>query len=170
MQGDGALTWLKELFFLCGNFDQLPLGKPHARFGRTSQPDAILASIYENQPDLLRGLSPALCHARATGCLKIASAYSMEAARDRHHLGHGFVCSMSRKGNCWDNAVAERFFLNLSASGSANTPTTPRPGLTSPATSSASTTASASIQQWVICRPPSMEMAVREPIVVSEIT
>jgi putative transposase len=26
---------------------------------------------------------------------------------------HDFVCSMSRKGNCWDNAVAERFFLNL---------------------------------------------------------
>ena len=26
---------------------------------------------------------------------------------------HGFVCRMSRKGNCWDNSVAERFFLNL---------------------------------------------------------
>jgi transposase InsO family protein len=26
---------------------------------------------------------------------------------------HGFVCGISRKGNCWDNAVAERFFLNL---------------------------------------------------------
>lgn len=26
---------------------------------------------------------------------------------------HGYICSMSRKGNCWDNAVAERFFLNL---------------------------------------------------------
>jgi len=26
---------------------------------------------------------------------------------------HGFVCSMSRKGNCWDNTVAGRFFLNL---------------------------------------------------------
>jgi len=26
---------------------------------------------------------------------------------------HGITCSMSRKGNCWDNAVAERFFLNL---------------------------------------------------------
>lgn len=26
---------------------------------------------------------------------------------------HGFVCSMSRKGNCWDNSVVERFFLNL---------------------------------------------------------
>lgn len=32
--------------------------------------------------------------------------------------GHGFICSMSRKGNCWESkhcfdAVAERFFLNL---------------------------------------------------------
>ena len=26
---------------------------------------------------------------------------------------HGFVCSMSRKENCWNNTVAERFFLNL---------------------------------------------------------
>jgi putative transposase len=26
---------------------------------------------------------------------------------------HGIVCSMSRRGNCWDNAVMERFFLNL---------------------------------------------------------
>lgn len=26
---------------------------------------------------------------------------------------HGFTCSMSRKGNCWDNAVAESFFHSL---------------------------------------------------------
>jgi len=26
---------------------------------------------------------------------------------------HEAVCSMSRKGNCWDNAVAERFFRSL---------------------------------------------------------
>ena len=26
---------------------------------------------------------------------------------------HGLQASMSRKGNCWDNAVMERFFLNL---------------------------------------------------------
>lgn len=26
---------------------------------------------------------------------------------------HGLRCSMSRKANCWDNAVMERFFLNL---------------------------------------------------------
>ena len=26
---------------------------------------------------------------------------------------HDFVCSMRRKGNCWDNAVAESFFGSL---------------------------------------------------------
>jgi len=26
---------------------------------------------------------------------------------------HGVVCSMSRRANCWDNAVAERFFSTL---------------------------------------------------------
>ena len=26
---------------------------------------------------------------------------------------YGFICSMSRKGNCWDNAVAESFFHTL---------------------------------------------------------
>ena len=26
---------------------------------------------------------------------------------------HGFICSMSRKGNCWDNSPTERFFSSL---------------------------------------------------------
>ncbi len=26
---------------------------------------------------------------------------------------HGFVCSMSQKGNCWDNAPSESFFHTL---------------------------------------------------------
>jgi transposase InsO family protein len=26
---------------------------------------------------------------------------------------HGIACSMSRKGDCWDNAVAESFFATL---------------------------------------------------------
>jgi putative transposase len=26
---------------------------------------------------------------------------------------HGIVCSMSRRGNCWDNAVAESFFATI---------------------------------------------------------
>ena len=40
------------------------------------------------------------------------SQYASELYRDllaRHHL----LASMSRKSNCWDNAVMERFFLNL---------------------------------------------------------
>jgi putative transposase len=32
-----------------------------------------------------------------------------QAVLKQHHV----VCSMSRKGNCWDNSVMERFFLNL---------------------------------------------------------
>jgi putative transposase len=26
---------------------------------------------------------------------------------------YGLICSMSRKGNCWDNAIAESFFHSL---------------------------------------------------------
>ncbi|WP_422463184.1 MULTISPECIES: IS3 family transposase [unclassified Endozoicomonas] len=28
-------------------------------------------------------------------------------------MEYGMICSMSRKGNCWDNAVTERFFGSL---------------------------------------------------------
>jgi len=87
---------------------------------------------------------------------------------------HGFVCSMSRKGNCWDNAVAERFFLNAkwNVYGSVNMQTMLRPRWTLPITSSASTTASES-NSALGNLPPAVherKMAEREPIVVSEIT
>ena len=35
------------------------------------------------------------------------------AAHQKLLSNHGLVGSMSRKGNCWDNAEMERFFLNL---------------------------------------------------------
>ena len=40
---------------------------------------------------------------------------SQYASKSYQHLlkQHGFTCSMSRKGNCWDNAVVERFFGSL---------------------------------------------------------
>ena len=41
---------------------------------------------------------------------------SAQYARAQHQAmvaKYGLVGSMSRKGNCWDNAVLERFFLNL---------------------------------------------------------
>jgi transposase InsO family protein len=40
------------------------------------------------------------------------SQYASQAHRDLLKR-YGLVASMSRKGNCWDNAVMERFFLNL---------------------------------------------------------
>jgi transposase InsO family protein len=40
------------------------------------------------------------------------SQYASELYRTLLH-DYGLVGSMSRKGNCWDNAVMERFFLNL---------------------------------------------------------
>lgn len=41
------------------------------------------------------------------GCQYASSAYQKLLST------HGLVGSMSRKGNCWDNAVMERFFLSL---------------------------------------------------------
>lgn len=40
---------------------------------------------------------------------------SQYASRKYRRLlkAHGMVCSMSRKGNCWDNAPVERFFSSL---------------------------------------------------------
>lgn len=40
------------------------------------------------------------------------SQYASEAFREQLNL-HGIECSMSRKGNCWDNACVERFFCSL---------------------------------------------------------
>ena len=40
------------------------------------------------------------------------SQYASEAHRELL-AKHGFVCSMSGKGDCWDNAVAESFFASL---------------------------------------------------------
>nr|WP_156470752.1 IS3 family transposase [Gluconobacter japonicus] len=51
------------------------------------------------------------------GCIHHAdrgSQYCSEAYR-KPLSAHGFLVSMSRKGNCWDNAVTESFFKTLKA-------------------------------------------------------
>jgi putative transposase len=40
------------------------------------------------------------------------SQYASQAFQDKL-TEYGMKCSMSRKGNCWDNAVAESFFNSL---------------------------------------------------------
>jgi putative transposase len=51
----------------------------------------------------------------ATGLLHHSDRGVQYAARDYQRLlgEHGIACSMSRKGNCWDNAVVESFFRTL---------------------------------------------------------
>lgn len=49
------------------------------------------------------------------GLLSHSDRGSQYTSKDYRKLlsDHGIVCSMSRKGNCWDNAVAESFFHTL---------------------------------------------------------
>ena len=51
----------------------------------------------------------------AVGLLHHSDRGSQYASREYQQLlkQHGMVCSMSRKGNCWDNAPTERFFSSL---------------------------------------------------------
>ncbi len=63
-----------------------------------------------------RALNMALQQRKPTAGLVLHSDRGSQYASHEYQAllqKHGLVCSMSRKGNCWDNAVMERFFLNL---------------------------------------------------------
>jgi putative transposase len=64
----------------------------------------------------LDALDMALARRRpAQGLLHHSDRGSQYASGDYQQVlaQHGIVCSMSRRGNCWDNAVAESFFATL---------------------------------------------------------
>jgi transposase InsO family protein len=63
--------------------------------------DALTAAFWSRRP------APGLLHHSDRG-VQYASAEYREVL-----VQHGAECSMSRKGNCWDNAVAESFFATL---------------------------------------------------------
>lgn len=63
--------------------------------------EALTMAVWRRRP------APGLIHHTDRGCQYASRAYQRELA------SHGMVCSMSRKGDCWDNAVAERFFRSL---------------------------------------------------------
>ena len=61
-------------------------------------------------------LSMAVAHRQPQPGLLVHSDRGSQYASQAHTellAQHGLIASMSRKGNCWDNAVMERFFLNL---------------------------------------------------------
>jgi putative transposase len=63
--------------------------------------DALLMAIFR------RGRPRAVLHHSDQG-----SQYTSEDFQ-RFLESHGIVCSMSRRGNCWDNAAMESFFSTL---------------------------------------------------------
>ena len=61
-------------------------------------------------------LQMAIDHRRPAAGLVVHSDRGSQYASHQYQAlltKHGFICRMSRRANCWDNAVAERFFLNL---------------------------------------------------------
>jgi len=62
---------------------------------------ALSMAIHARRPP------PGLIHHTDRGCQYASLDYRSVLER------HGMVASMSRKGNCWDNAVAESFFATL---------------------------------------------------------
>ena len=61
-------------------------------------------------------LQMAIAQRRPPAGLVVHSDRGSQYASETHRAllaRHGFLGSMSRKGNCWENAVMERFFLNL---------------------------------------------------------
>ena len=65
--------------------------------------DALHMALQGRQPP------PGLVHHSDQGCQ-----YASHDYRDALDA-YGIVCSMSRKGDCWDNAVAESIFGSLKA-------------------------------------------------------
>ncbi|EPM85692.1 hypothetical protein BV360_04156 [Pseudomonas syringae pv. actinidiae] len=72
---------------------------PHMRAELVTS--AMQLAIAQRRPE------PGLIAHSDRGSQYAGAAYQALLARN------GMRCSMSRKGNCWDNAVMERFFLNL---------------------------------------------------------
>ncbi len=68
----------------------------------TNLPLAALQMAYER-----RRPPPGLLHHSDRGSQYASRAYRLALE------GMGMTCSMSRKGDCWDNAVVESFFANL---------------------------------------------------------
>lgn len=61
-------------------------------------------------------LQMALAHRQPAAGLMVHSDRGSQYASAQYQsllTRHGVCCSMSRKGNCWANAVMERFFLSL---------------------------------------------------------
>lgn len=91
-------------------FDKLPLSDAaFTALVDTAEADAVLANIYESQPDLLHRHSPAQSHASLVQHLKLASRHRIEAAPDRQHF---CVLALSLKENFADHPAMATLLQN----------------------------------------------------------
>jgi transposase InsO family protein len=74
-----------------------------ARLSQELAEAALKRALYERDPD------PGLMHHSDRGCQYTSTNYQRQLER------HQVAVSMSRKGDCWDNAVVESFFATLKA-------------------------------------------------------
>ncbi len=72
-----------------------------ARLSQELAEAALKRALYERDPD------PGLMHHSDRGCQYTSTNYQRQLER------HQVAVSMSRKGDCWDNAVVESFFATL---------------------------------------------------------
>lgn len=68
--------------------------------------NALLMAVWRRRPD-----EPVIIHSLAQQCCS-GSQYS-SGDWQKFCQKHNLIPSMSRRGNCWDNAVAESFFSSL---------------------------------------------------------
>jgi putative transposase len=73
--------------------------------GTTMEESLVLSALRQSLE--ARGPAPGLVSHSDRGVQYAANEYR------RVHEENGWICSMSRKGNCWDNAVVESFFSTL---------------------------------------------------------
>jgi len=97
-------TWVGFLYLatVIDVFSRRVVGWAIADHMRTELPlEALDMAIRERRP------APGLVHHSDRGSQYASAAYQ------RRLKDQGMKCSMSRKGDCWDNAVAESFFATL---------------------------------------------------------
>ena len=107
-------AWVTDITYLWTEEGWLYLAVILDLFSRAVVGWALSARITRDLP--LQALTMALGRRHPPqGLLHHSDRGSQYASADyrRALQGHGIVCSMSRRGNCWDNAVAESFFATV---------------------------------------------------------
>ena len=108
------VAWISDLTYIRTRTGWLYLAVVLDLFSRKIMGWAMAASM---PADLVcQALQMAIGQRGRTPGLVVHSDRGSQYASDMHRAllsRHNFQASMSRKGNCWDNSVMERFFLSL---------------------------------------------------------